>query len=267
MKFLEIRTDRIFNNLIEQNQKLAADFVLKQSKIVSRAQSPMSSVKSPESSAQSPAFRVQSLVSRVQRPASRAQRLGSNVQLLCPESRNSGMPIFSLKERKLKTERKFFSIYIPFYSPHSHPCSPYSHPNSPHSHPYSPHSHPDSLHSHPDSPHYYPDSSHSNPDSPHSHQDSPHSHLDSPRSHYSPHSVPRFPIPGFTDRLLRLIHNEYTWECNRKLKKKSPEMNIVHITQIININSRKKIMYRFAETFDGIMKSNCPSYEKFKNLY
>ena len=30
MKFLEIRTDRIFNNLIEQNQKLAADFVLKQ---------------------------------------------------------------------------------------------------------------------------------------------------------------------------------------------------------------------------------------------
>ena len=44
-------------------------------------------------------------------------------------------------------------------------------------------------------------------------------------------------------------------------------MNIVHITQIININSRKKIMYRFAETFDGIMKSNCPTYEKFKNLY
>ena len=66
---------------------------------MSSAQSPTSSVKSPESSAQNPAFSVQNLVSRVQRrefsvqrPASRVQRLESNVQLLCPESRNSGMP-------------------------------------------------------------------------------------------------------------------------------------------------------------------------------
>ena len=54
MRSLEIRTERIFNNLIKQNQKLAADFVLKQSKIVPSAQSPTFSVKSPESSAQRP---------------------------------------------------------------------------------------------------------------------------------------------------------------------------------------------------------------------
>ena len=54
-------------------------------------------------------------------------------------------------------------------------------PSSPHSHPYSSHSHPDSPHSHPDSPHSH------------------HSQADSPHSHHSPHSVPRFPIPAFTD--------------------------------------------------------------------
>ena len=41
---LEIRTQRIFNSLIKQNQKLASDFVLKQSTIVSSAQSPASKV-------------------------------------------------------------------------------------------------------------------------------------------------------------------------------------------------------------------------------
>ena len=80
MMSLEIRTNRIFNNLIEQNQKLAADFVLKQSKIVSSAQSPTSSVKSPESSAQSPASSVQSLVSRVRRRGFRLKRPESSVQ-------------------------------------------------------------------------------------------------------------------------------------------------------------------------------------------
>ena len=54
--------------------------------------------------------------------------------------------------------------------------------------------------------------------------------------------------------ILRLIHNEYTWECNRELKK-STEMNMVDITQIINIKNQKKIINRFAQTFDGIMKS------------
>ena len=47
-------------------------------------------------------------------------------------------------------------------------------------------------------------------------------------------------------------------------QKRSLEMNIVDITQVININSLKKIMKRFAQTFDGIMKSNCRSYEEFE---
>ena len=72
----------------------------------------------------------------------------------------------------------FFSICISFYCQHSHPYSPHSDPHSQHFHPDSPHSH---------------------PDSPHSYLDSPHFHPDSPRSHHSPHSVPRFPIPAFTD--------------------------------------------------------------------
>ena len=80
MRYLEIRTDRIFNNLLEQNQKLAADFVLRQSKIVSHAQSRMSSVKSPETSAQSPASRVQRPEFSVQSPASRVQRPDSIVK-------------------------------------------------------------------------------------------------------------------------------------------------------------------------------------------
>ena len=80
MRPLEIRTERIFNNLIKQNQKLVVDFVLKQSKIVSSAQSPTSSVKSPRSSAQSPASSVQSPASRVQRPGFRVQCPASRVQ-------------------------------------------------------------------------------------------------------------------------------------------------------------------------------------------
>ena len=79
IRYFEIRTERIFNNLIKQNQKLATDF-LKQSKIVSSAKSPTSSFKSPESSAQSPASRVQRPKSSVQGPASRVQRPESNVQ-------------------------------------------------------------------------------------------------------------------------------------------------------------------------------------------
>ena len=52
------------------------------------------------------------------------------------------------------------------------------------------HSHSDSHHSHPDSPYSH-----------HSHPDSSHSHPESPHSHHSPHSVPQFPIPTFTDSL------------------------------------------------------------------
>ena len=112
--------------------------------------------------------------------------------------------------------------YIPFIptpsSLHSHPDSPHSHPDfhhflheSPHSHPYSPHSHPDSPHSHPYSLYSYPDSPHSHPYSLHSHLDfphSPHSHTESPHSHHSLHSVPRFPIPAFTDSLWICSYND-----------------------------------------------------------
>ena len=63
------------------------------------------------------------------------------------------------------------NLWVPLLYEDPHPDSPHSHANSPHSHPYSPHSHPDSPYSHPDSPH----------------------------SHHSPHSVPGFPVPPFTD--------------------------------------------------------------------
>ena len=88
MRSLEIRTERIFNNLIKQNQKLAADFVLKQSKIVSSALSPASSVQSSVSIVQLPEFsvQVQSPASNVQIPASRFQRPESSVQ--SPASRD-----------------------------------------------------------------------------------------------------------------------------------------------------------------------------------
>ena len=43
-------------------------------------------------------------------------------------------------------------------------------------------------------------------------------------------------------------------------------MNIVDKTQIMDNNRWKKIMKRFARTFDGIMKCNYQSYEKFKKF-
>ena len=42
MRSLEIRTQRIFNNLIQQNQKLGSDSVLQQSSTMSSAQGPAS---------------------------------------------------------------------------------------------------------------------------------------------------------------------------------------------------------------------------------
>ena len=101
MRSLEIRTQRILNNLIKQNQKLASYFVLKQPTIVSSAQSPTSnvyylngiwtcSVQCPASRVQSPEPRVQRRESSVESPASRVQRLGSRVQHpgipVCPGS-------------------------------------------------------------------------------------------------------------------------------------------------------------------------------------
>ena len=84
IRYLEIRTQIIFNNLIKQNQKLASDFVLKQSTIVSSAKSAASKVKHPTSNAQRRESRVQCSESRVQRPESSVQRPESSIQI--PES-------------------------------------------------------------------------------------------------------------------------------------------------------------------------------------
>ena len=73
MTSLKIPTQRIFNNLIKQNQKLSSDSVLNQSTTVSGVQSPESS--------------IQSLASRVQGPASRIQH-----STLVSRSMKSGMP-------------------------------------------------------------------------------------------------------------------------------------------------------------------------------
>ena len=62
-----------------------------------------SRVQRPESSAQSPASRAQRPESRVQSPASRVQRPETSIQLLRPESRNSGMP------KQNKTAREIFA--------------------------------------------------------------------------------------------------------------------------------------------------------------
>ena len=75
MRSLEICTQKMFNNLIKQNQKLTSGFVLKQSMMVSSAQTPASKVYRQES-------RVQGTGSSVQSPE-------SSVQHLRPESRNS----------------------------------------------------------------------------------------------------------------------------------------------------------------------------------
>ena len=91
----------------------------------------------------------------------------------------------------LKNRIGFFNFHFGFsistYSPHFLPDYPHSHPDSPHSHPNSPHSPPDSPHPYPDSPHYHPGS---------------------PHLHHFLHSVPRFPIPVFTDSLLLQIRQK-----------------------------------------------------------
>ena len=74
--------------------------ILKSSRSESSAQSPESSAHSLDFSVQGPASRVQRPESNIQSPAPRVQHPEfrvqceeSNVQHLCPESRNSGMPI------------------------------------------------------------------------------------------------------------------------------------------------------------------------------
>ena len=108
MRSLEIRTQRIFNNLIKQNQKLVAEFC--SITVKDSVQCTESNVQRPESSVQS--------------PASRAQRPESSVQVLLPESRISGMPNESVvnilrvdkinvKIRSLSFKRrKYFMLFI-----------------------------------------------------------------------------------------------------------------------------------------------------------
>ena len=80
MRTLEICTQRIFNNLIKQNQNLASDFVLKQSTTVSSAQSPASKTQHTTSNVQRPPSNIQRRDSTVQDPASRVQRRESSVE-------------------------------------------------------------------------------------------------------------------------------------------------------------------------------------------
>ena len=90
MTSLEICTQKIFNNLIKQNQKVGSDSVLKQSTTESSVQRPASSVQRPASSVQrpvsreSPASKVQSPASKIQRPESSVESPAPRVQ--CPES-------------------------------------------------------------------------------------------------------------------------------------------------------------------------------------
>ena len=83
MRSLEVCTQKIFNNLIKQNQKVGSDSVLKQSTAESSVQCPASSVQRPVSR-ESPASKVQSPASKIQRPESSVQSPAPRVQ--CPES-------------------------------------------------------------------------------------------------------------------------------------------------------------------------------------
>ena len=106
---LEIRIERIFNNLIKQDKKLGSDLFCNSQqhcpwatvqspesrvqRLESSAQSPEPSVQSPASRVQSPASRAQNPESSIQSPPPRVQRPESSVQLLRQESRNSGMAL------------------------------------------------------------------------------------------------------------------------------------------------------------------------------
>ena len=88
---LEIRIERIFNNLIKQDQKLGSDLFCNSQQHcpwatvqspTSRVQRLKSSVQSPELSVQSQESSVQSPESWVQHPESTAQSTASRVQ--CP---------------------------------------------------------------------------------------------------------------------------------------------------------------------------------------
>ena len=114
MRSLEIRIQRIFNNLIKKNKKLDSDFVLKQSKTMSSVQSPASKVQgtssrvqSPTSSVQGPASKVQHPVSRVQHLASIVQGLESSVQSLAFRDQS---PVFRVQRLTLHLKSRNFGM-------------------------------------------------------------------------------------------------------------------------------------------------------------
>ena len=108
----------------------------------------------------------------------------------------------------ISTKRKLYKLsfrFLSFNSPHSL----YFHTDFSHSQPHSTHSHPNSPQSHSYSLHYHPQSSH------------------------SPYSVPRFPIPAFTDsqQMNKFI---YAVGCNEVIiyvNKKNPINNVLRSKQ------------------------------------
>ena len=109
MRSLEIYTQRVFNNLIKQNQKLDSDSVLKQSRKVSRVQTPESCVQSPESTVQHPESSIQSAASRVQRPEYSVQ--GTAFRVRIPASRVQSPR--SSAEYSVRRQRPVSRVHLP----------------------------------------------------------------------------------------------------------------------------------------------------------
>ena len=80
MRSLRIFIQRIFSNIIKQNQNVDSGFVLKQSTTVSSVQNPASKVQHPPSKVQRSKSRVQRPASGVEDPASRVKCPGSGIQ-------------------------------------------------------------------------------------------------------------------------------------------------------------------------------------------
>ena len=102
--FLEIRTQRIFNNSTKLNQKLGSNSVLNQPIAVSSVLSSASKVhvQRTESRVQGSESSNQGLVPRVQRSGSSIQRQASIVQ--CPASRGQCLALVSrVQEFRMST--------------------------------------------------------------------------------------------------------------------------------------------------------------------
>ena len=118
MRSLEIPTQRIFNNLIEQNQKLAYYFVLNGQRQcpVPRAQRSKCSIQRPASNVHRPASGVQRTEFSVQSPESNVQSSASRVQCLESGLQSPGIPVYlkSYVFRLLNTYTLVSLIFNPF---------------------------------------------------------------------------------------------------------------------------------------------------------